>query len=69
MTRGQESLMMEVEAPAPAAVAAETARGKLNLVVLQANKAELAQHARLLESIDKASKGQCLWTKLERRDS
>ena len=66
MTRGQESLAMEVEAPTPAAAAAETASGKLNLLVLKATKDELSQHARLLESIDKASKGQCLWTKLDK---
>jgi DNA polymerase-3 subunit epsilon len=66
MTRGQESLMMEVEAPVPAAAAAEAARGKLELVVIRATKEELAEHARMLEDIDKASKGATLWRKLEK---
>ena len=66
MTRGQESLMMEVEAPVPATAAAEAARGKLDLVVLRATKEELAEHARMLEDIDKASKGATLWRRLEK---
>ncbi|HEY7741858.1 MAG TPA: DNA polymerase III subunit epsilon [Burkholderiales bacterium] len=66
MTRGQESLMMEVEAPVPAAAAAEAARGKLDLVVIRATKDELAEHARMLEDIDKASKGATLWRRLEK---
>jgi len=67
MTRGQESLMMEVEAPATAAsvAAAEIAKGKLELIVVAASKEELAAHAQQLDSIDKASKGACLWRKLE----
>jgi DNA polymerase-3 subunit epsilon len=66
MTRGQESLMMEVEAPVPATAAAEAARGKLDLVVIRATKEELAEHARMLEDIDKASKGTTLWRRLEK---
>jgi DNA polymerase-3 subunit epsilon len=65
MTRGQESLMMEVEAPVPAAAAAEAARGKLDLVVIRATKDELAEHARMLGEIDNVSKGACIWRKLE----
>lgn len=68
MTRGQESLMMEVEAPAAAVtVAAEAALGKLDLVVVRATEKELAEHAGLLADIDKASKGATLWRKLEKR--
>ena len=67
MTRGQESLMMEVEAPAAAvAVAAEATRGKLDLVVVRATEKELAAHAGLLADIDNASKGATLWRKLEK---
>jgi DNA polymerase-3 subunit epsilon len=57
---------MEVEAPVPAAAAAEAARGKLDLVVIRATKEELAEHARMLEDIDKASKGATLWRRLEK---
>jgi DNA polymerase-3 subunit epsilon len=64
MTRGQESLMMDVEAPV-ATAESKAALGKLNLVVLRATDDELAQHAALLQEIDMVSKGQCLWAKLE----
>lgn len=68
MTRGQESLMMEVEAPVTAAsvAAAEVATGKLDLIVVSATKDELKAHEQQLESIDKASKGATLWRKLEK---
>ena len=68
MTRGQESLMMEVEAPVTAAsvAAAEVATGKLNLIVVSATRDELEAHEQQLQSIDKASKGATLWRKLEK---
>ena len=66
MTRGQDSLVMEVETTAAATVAAEAAHGKLDLAVIRASKDELAAHARLLEEIDKESKGATLWRKLEK---
>jgi DNA polymerase-3 subunit epsilon len=66
MTRGQESLVMEVEAPPAAAAAAEAAHGKLDLIVIRATKDELAEHARMLDDIDKASKGTTLWRRLEK---
>jgi len=64
MTRGQESLMMDVEVPVSTTVA-EVAAGSLNLVILKASKDEMAEHAKLLAEIEKASKGACLWAKLE----
>jgi len=64
MTRGQDSLVMEVEITAAATVAAAAAHGKLDLVVVRATQEELAEHARLLEEIDKASKGATLWRRL-----
>jgi DNA polymerase III subunit epsilon len=66
MTRGQESLVMEVDAPAAAALVAEVATGKLDLVVLKAAKEELAAHEQQLEAIDKASKGATLWRTYEK---
>jgi DNA polymerase-3 subunit epsilon len=68
MTRGQESLVMEVEAPmtAESAAAAEIATGKLNLIVVSATPGELEAHAQQLDAIDKASKGATLWRKLEK---
>ena len=61
MTRGQESLMMEVDLPAATAAAAEAAVEALDLLVVYATAAELADHDRHLQEIDKASGGRCLW--------
>jgi len=60
MTRGQESLMMELEAPVAAATLI-AASNRVPLRVLQASTDELAEHERVLKEIDKASKGKCLW--------
>jgi DNA polymerase-3 subunit epsilon len=65
MTRGQESLAMEVDVPSAATAVTETATGALDLVVVRATAEELAEHARLLDDIDKAAKGACLWRRLE----
>ncbi len=62
MTRGQESFLIEVEAPRQ--TAAEEAAGALErgpLVVLQPSPEELVAHEKLLDAIDKESKGRCLW--------
>ena len=68
MTRGQESLVMDVETVASTAamtvVAVDVA--KLDLVVVKAGKDELAEHARLLGEIDRSSQGACLWTRLDK---
>ena len=65
MTRGQDSLGIDL-APAPQAVAAtKRAAGKLELVVLAASAEELAEHAKQLVEIDKASNGATLWRKIE----
>ncbi len=65
MTRGQDSLIMEV-ASAPAASAAEKiSRANLELIVIRASDEELAAHARQLEDIEKASGGACVWKRLE----
>jgi DNA polymerase-3 subunit epsilon len=65
MTRGQESLVMEVDLPAAAAAVTEAAMDALELIVVRASADELAEHARLLDDIDKAAKGACLWRRLE----
>jgi DNA polymerase-3 subunit epsilon len=64
MTRGQDSLIIDL-APAPQAVAAtRKAAGKLELVVLAASAAELAEHDKQLADIDKASHGATIWRKI-----
>lgn len=61
MTRGQESLVMDL--PETGARGADTAafaqRGPLRL--LRASPEELLEHQRVLGEIDKASGGKCLW--------
>ena len=66
MTRGQESLLGEDDAPKtrqPAVLSTDASRPKLR--VLSPSVEELAEHAQQLLDIDKASKGACLWQKLE----
>lgn len=60
MTRGQDSLMMELDAPA-AVAAALPAGERPALKVLRATAEELADHERVLGEIGKESKGKCLW--------
>lgn len=65
MTRGQESLLIEVSAPSHSEVLArlEEAVG-LPLRVLAASAEELAAHAALLADIEKESRGPSLWNKV-----
>jgi DNA polymerase-3 subunit epsilon len=66
MTRGQESLVMELEtAPAIAGVTAGAPAERVSLTVLAATAEEAAEHGKVLEDIQKASKGKCLWLKLD----
>lgn len=65
LTRGQDSLVMELEAPSEAAVAAALVDAK-KLTVLRATKEELQAHEKILDAIDKAAKdkGGSLWRRL-----
>jgi len=65
LTRGQESLVMELEAPSDASVAAARIDAK-KLTVLRATDEEADAHERILDTIDKTAKGQggSLWRKL-----
>ena len=60
MTRGQESLVMDLDI-SPAETAAHAAGDRPPLIVLRAGEEELAEHEQVLREIDKASKGKCLW--------
>ena len=63
MTRGQESLVMELDTPAAAAIAAarvDVAR----LVVQRASAEESAAHEALLDGIDREAKGGSIWRRL-----
>jgi DNA polymerase-3 subunit epsilon len=66
MTRGQESLMMELEAPAAAAAAAAGLILDVSkLIVQRASPEELVAHERYLDALEKDAKGPSLWRRLE----
>ncbi len=66
MTRGQESLLGDDDAPVQRRTAVtDGGVARASLRVLLATEEELAAHAQQLADIDKASKGACLWMKLE----
>jgi DNA polymerase-3 subunit epsilon len=64
MTRGQESLMMALEAAPVAALAAAGGVDASRLVVLQATGDEVAAHESYLDGLDKEGKGGSLWRRL-----
>ena len=68
MTRGQNSLAIDIEVPiiqleAAAKVAADEAAMEPpgEVLVFAASAEELAEHDRILAGIDKESKGRCVW--------
>ena len=67
MTRGQESLGIELELPGPAREKAGSGEGgnfeRPPLLVLSASAGELAAHEAMLGRIEADSKGRCLWLK------
>jgi DNA polymerase-3 subunit epsilon len=65
MTRGQESLAIDLEAPPPPAAGPGETVVRPPLLVLQATADELAEHLAVLERIDRDSKGRCIWKRLE----
>lgn len=67
MTRGQESLIMDLEevAPSPDEAAAGLAE-RPPLKIVRAADDELAEHTKTLADIDKASQGKCVWLAAER---
>jgi DNA polymerase-3 subunit epsilon len=65
MTRGQESLMMELEAPAAAAAAAAGLILDVSkLIVQRPSPDELASHEAYLDAMEKEAGGASLWRKL-----
>lgn len=63
MTRGQESLLIEAEAPVSrqANNLMMDGRKNLSLIIQPATSAELELHDQLIERINAESKGNCLW--------
>ena len=65
MTRGQESLMMELEAPAAAAAAAAGLILDVSRLIVQRPSAEeLALHEQYLDAMEKDAKGASVWRRL-----
>jgi len=65
MTRGQESLMMELEAPAAvAAAAAGLILDVSRLIVQRASPEELACHEQYLDAMEQEAKGGSLWRRI-----
>lgn len=65
MTRGQDSLLIDMNEPAEIETDASGALPKIPLRVVRASEEELAAHAALLAAIDKESKGACVWNQPE----
>jgi hypothetical protein len=65
MTRGQESLMMELDAPAAAAAAAASLILDVSkLIVQRASADEAAAHEKYLDALEKDAKGPSVWRRL-----
>ncbi len=66
MTRGQESLLGEEEGAGETAVSGESGEAvRMPVRVLVASEEELALHEAQLNDIEKASKGACIWKRLQ----
>jgi DNA polymerase-3 subunit epsilon len=66
MTRGQDSLAIELDRPRPAlGRLAATQDERPPLIVFQPSADELAEHARLLADIEAENKAQCVWRRFE----
>ncbi len=65
MTRGQESLLMDVDSGETISDASGVLGGDLELVVIRASDEELDEHHRALDDIDKAANDGCLWRRLD----
>jgi DNA polymerase-3 subunit epsilon len=61
LTRGQESLVMELDVPRRDVASPGSPRSQHPLIVVRADPAELAEHERMLQEIAKESRGKCVW--------
>src|SRR5437879_12023521 len=66
MTRGQDSLAIELDRPRPAlGTPTATQDERPRLIVFLPSAEELAEHARLLADIEAENKAQCVWRRFE----
>jgi DNA polymerase III subunit epsilon len=65
MTRGQESLVMELETPAASAAATAAMKVDISrLMVVRAAPEEVALHEKYLDGMEKEAKGPALWRRI-----
>ncbi len=67
MTRGQDSLMMDVTLSAPTQTEEQIAPGSIDLPIVSASEDELAAHEKMLDDVGKACKGNSVWRDLAAR--
>ncbi|MEO8630456.1 MAG: DNA polymerase III subunit epsilon [Betaproteobacteria bacterium] len=65
MTRGQETLLMEIELTAPSSTDDILADVSADLIVIFATDDELVEHHLHLEDIHRSTKGICVWKQME----
>jgi DNA polymerase-3 subunit epsilon len=65
MTRGQETLVIDLAPAGRTLVDASLDLSTLSLVVVRPTEAELEAHGKQLADIQKVSKGACMWLQLE----
>src|SRR5216684_2729037 len=66
MTRGQDSLAIELDRPRPAlGTPTATQDERPRLIVFPPSAEELAEHARLLADIEAENRAQCVWRRFE----
>jgi len=66
MTRGQDSLAIELDRPRPAlGTPTATQDERPRLIVFLPSAEELAEHARLLADIEAENRAQCVWRRFE----
>src|SRR5437879_6560989 len=65
MTRGQDSLAIELERPRQASASAAPQGERPQLIVIQPSADELAEHAQLLADIEAENKARCVWRRFE----
>jgi DNA polymerase-3 subunit epsilon len=65
MTRGQDSLMIDAGSSPDEYREARVQLSTLSLPVYKADQAELALHSEYLKTLDKESKGACVWRQYE----
>jgi DNA polymerase-3 subunit epsilon len=67
MTRGQNSLTIDLEVEEPAAQGADAGAANMALaevLVLRARKDELQAHEKVMDGLDKEVRGSCIWRSL-----